>query len=230
MNLALIVFLFLASGVAFDLSAQQQKPEAGNSATAPAPTVGDPAKDDWKTWLDNKAEGFSGVALIARGDAIQTVSVHGLADRSTGRRNTAETRFNLGSINKTFTAVAVAQLIQQGRLSLDDTLAKFIPDYPDREAARDHRSRPAHPSQRHRAIRAHRFRRCENGRRDDKSRGLAAAGVRARRAPGVQQWRVRRPRPHCRSGLRPELRVLCVGTHLPARRDDEQRLPRERGA
>ena len=121
MNLALIVFL--VSGFAFDLSAEQQKPEAANSAL------------DWKAWLDDRAGGFSGVALIARGDAIQIVSANGLADRSTGRRNTAETRFNLGSINKTFTAIAAAQLIQQGRLSLDDTLAKYIPDYPNREAA-----------------------------------------------------------------------------------------------
>jgi len=122
MNLALIVFL--VSGVAFNLSAEQQKPEAANSA-----------QDDWKGWLDDRAGGFSGVALIARGDAIQIVSANGLAERSTGRRNTAETRFNIGSINKTFTAIAVAQLIQQGRLSLDDTLAKSIPDYPNRDAA-----------------------------------------------------------------------------------------------
>src|SRR4029077_19640944 len=52
-----------------------------------------------------------------------------------GRKNTVQTRFNLGSINETFTAIAVAQLIQEGRLSLDDRLSKYIPDYPNREAA-----------------------------------------------------------------------------------------------
>jgi CubicO group peptidase (beta-lactamase class C family) len=46
-----------------------------------------------------------------------------------------DTRFNLGSINKTFTAIAIAQLIQRGRLSLEDTLAKHLPDYPNRDAA-----------------------------------------------------------------------------------------------
>ena len=100
-----------------------------------APVEADQVQDDWKAWLDTRAAGFSGVALIARGDAVQIVSAHGLADRSANRRNTAQTRFNLGSINKTFTAIAVAQLIQQGKLSLDDTLAKYIPDYPNREAA-----------------------------------------------------------------------------------------------
>jgi D-alanyl-D-alanine carboxypeptidase len=92
-------------------------------------------RDEWKTWLDARAAAFSGAVLIARGDAIQFAGAYGLADRDSGRRNTPETRFNLGSINKTFTAIAVAQLVQQRRLALDDTLAKYIPDYPRREAA-----------------------------------------------------------------------------------------------
>jgi D-alanyl-D-alanine carboxypeptidase len=90
---------------------------------------------DWKAWLDSRAAEFSGVALVARGDTIEVVASYGLADRSSGRQNHAETRFNLGSINKTFTAIAIAQLIQQGRLSLDDTLAKHLPDYPNTAAA-----------------------------------------------------------------------------------------------
>ena len=97
--------------------------------------AGGQARDDWEAWLDTRAGGFSGVAMIARGDAVQIVKAYGLADRSADRPNKVETRFNLGSINKTFTAIAVAQLIQQGRLSLDDTLATCVPDYPNPEAA-----------------------------------------------------------------------------------------------
>jgi CubicO group peptidase (beta-lactamase class C family) len=89
----------------------------------------------WKAWFEQNAGGFSGVALIARGDAIEFVHAAGVADRSTGAKITPETRFNLGSINKTFTALAIAQLIQEGRVSLDDRLAKFLPDYPNAEAA-----------------------------------------------------------------------------------------------
>lgn len=90
---------------------------------------------DWKAWLDAQAAGFSGVALIGREDAIEVEAAYGLADPAGTRRNTRDTRFNLGSINKTFTAVAIAQLIQQGRLSLDDTLAKHLPEYPNQPAA-----------------------------------------------------------------------------------------------
>jgi CubicO group peptidase (beta-lactamase class C family) len=90
---------------------------------------------DWKQWLDGQAAGFSGVALIARGDNIEVEAAYGSADPAGTRRNTRDTRFNLGSINKTFTAVAIAQLIEQGRLTLDDTLAKHLPDYPNQVAA-----------------------------------------------------------------------------------------------
>lgn len=89
----------------------------------------------WKAWLDGRAGDFSGVVLIARGDTIQVLNAYGVADRGTGRRNAADTRFNLGSINKTFTAIGIARLIQDGRVSLDDSLAKHLPDYPNREAA-----------------------------------------------------------------------------------------------
>src|SRR5574341_865782 len=80
---------------------------------------------DWKSWFEKNAGDFSGVALVGRGDAIEFTHASGLSDRSTGVKNTPETRFNLGSINKTFTAIAIAQLIQEGRLLLDDQLVKY---------------------------------------------------------------------------------------------------------
>jgi CubicO group peptidase (beta-lactamase class C family) len=91
---------------------------------------------DWKAWLAAETAGFSGVVVIGRDETIETEMPFGLADPSGGRRNTAATRFNLGSINKTFTAIGIAQLIEQGRLGLDDTLIKHLPDYPNEDAAR----------------------------------------------------------------------------------------------
>ena len=86
-----------------------------------------------KVWLDGRAAGFSGAVLIGRGDAIEVHAAYGTS--TAGTPNTPDTRFNVGSINKTFTAIAIAQLIQQGRVSLDDPLAKHLPDYPNRDAA-----------------------------------------------------------------------------------------------
>jgi CubicO group peptidase (beta-lactamase class C family) len=48
-----------------------------------------------------------------------------------------ETAFNLASVNKMITAVAVAQLVEAGKLSFDDPLAKFLPDFPNPRAARE---------------------------------------------------------------------------------------------
>jgi CubicO group peptidase (beta-lactamase class C family) len=55
----------------------------------------------------------------------------GLAERSFDVPNRVDTKFNLGSINKLFTAVAIAQLIEAGKISLEDPLHKFIPDFVD---------------------------------------------------------------------------------------------------
>jgi CubicO group peptidase (beta-lactamase class C family) len=90
---------------------------------------------DWSGWLDMQAASFSGIVVIGRDDDVEVEAAYGFSDPAASRRNARDTRFNLGSINKTFTAVAIAQLIQRGRLSLDDTLAKHLPEYPNQAAA-----------------------------------------------------------------------------------------------
>jgi CubicO group peptidase (beta-lactamase class C family) len=46
-----------------------------------------------------------------------------------------DTKFNLGSINKSFTSVAIGQLAQQGKLSFNDLISKYLPDYPNKTVA-----------------------------------------------------------------------------------------------
>jgi D-alanyl-D-alanine carboxypeptidase len=55
----------------------------------------------------------------------------GVRDLSTGAPVTAGTLFRIGSATKMFTALAIAQLVERGRLSLDDRLARFRPDFPN---------------------------------------------------------------------------------------------------
>ncbi len=87
-------------------------------------------------WLDKQSaeDTFSGTVLIAKqGKPIFQKAV-GLANKETKEPNRLDTKFNLGSINKTFTRIAINQLIEQGKLAWEDRLGKFLPDYPNQEA------------------------------------------------------------------------------------------------
>jgi D-alanyl-D-alanine carboxypeptidase len=79
---------------------------------------------------------FSGVVILARGGRPVFQHAYGLADRAAQRENTVETAFNLGSINKVFTQIAIRQLADAGKLNVDSTLATYWPDYPNAEVAR----------------------------------------------------------------------------------------------
>jgi CubicO group peptidase (beta-lactamase class C family) len=81
------------------------------------------------------ADRFSGVVLISRPGAAPYLKAWGLASREFGAPNKTDTKFNLGSINKIFTKTAVAQLLEKGKLTLDDTLGRLLPDYPNKDAA-----------------------------------------------------------------------------------------------
>lgn len=82
------------------------------------------------------ADRVSGVVLLARGDRVLVHRAYGMADAETGRANTLDTRIGSGSVPKMITAVAVAQLVEQGRMRFDDTLGALLPDYPNAEARR----------------------------------------------------------------------------------------------
>ena len=94
-----------------------------------------------------RADRFSGVVhLVSKGQVVFSRAV-GFADRRHRVPNRVDTRFNLGSINKTFTRLAIEQLAEQGKLSLDDPVSKHLPEMPAEVARRitirqviDHRS------------------------------------------------------------------------------------------
>jgi CubicO group peptidase (beta-lactamase class C family) len=79
---------------------------------------------------------FSGVVLVAKDGKPFFFEAYGLANRDFEAPNRKDTKFNLGSINKVFTQVAVAQLASQGKLALSDTVRKHLPDYPSPAADR----------------------------------------------------------------------------------------------
>jgi CubicO group peptidase (beta-lactamase class C family) len=69
---------------------------------------------------------FSGAVLLAKAGKPLYRAAFGEANKDFAVRNTVDTKFNLGSMNKMFTAVAILQLVEAGKLSLDDPLGKHL--------------------------------------------------------------------------------------------------------
>lgn len=92
----------------------------------------------WQASLDSLASlgQFSGVVLVAQGGAPQFERAYGMADRESGRANDLETSFNLGSINKLFTGIAIRQLAAAGKLNIDSSLGHAWAEYPNQDVAR----------------------------------------------------------------------------------------------
>jgi D-alanyl-D-alanine carboxypeptidase len=78
---------------------------------------------------------FSGAVLVARNGEVLLRQAWGRADRRTGTPNTPDTKFRIGSMNKMFTAVATLQLVDAGKLALDDPIGKHLAEYPNQEVA-----------------------------------------------------------------------------------------------
>lgn len=79
-----------------------------------------------------KEAGAPGAILgVDAGDGSLKVVASGLADREAGRPMTPDMPYFLGSITKTYTVVVVLRLAEEGRLSLDDPVARFLPAFPE---------------------------------------------------------------------------------------------------
>lgn len=104
---------------------------------APVPVHGRMTAEELAAALDpyiadlTKKDRFAGTVLVARDGKPFFEKAYGLADRSYGVPNTVQTRYNIGSVNKHFTRIALGQLISAGKLSPADKVGKHIPDYPN---------------------------------------------------------------------------------------------------
>lgn len=74
--------------------------------------------------------GFSGSILVAKNGNIVYEKYVGYKDASTRDSLTKETPLQIASTSKTFTAVAILKLVQEGKLQLNDSLNVFFPDFP----------------------------------------------------------------------------------------------------
>ncbi|HEX8937003.1 MAG TPA: serine hydrolase domain-containing protein [Sphingomicrobium sp.] len=82
------------------------------------------------------ADAFSGTVYVARYGRPIYAKAFGFANKGWAIPNRVDTKFNLASVTKMFTAVAIAQLVEHGKLSYDETVGKVLPDYPNKVVAR----------------------------------------------------------------------------------------------
>ena len=115
--LPLILFLFHFAAIAQNNSAKQM--------------------DDYMQ-AEFSVKEFNGTVLVVQKGKTIYQKAFGMADREWNVPNTVQTKYRIGSITKQFTAACILQLAEQGKLSLDDKLSKYIPDYPKGDSVTIH--------------------------------------------------------------------------------------------
>jgi D-alanyl-D-alanine carboxypeptidase len=115
-----------------------QTQSANQPAAKPAPAAAKIDKESGnviQTYLDSLAaqNKLSGAILIAKDGGQIASKAAGVANKTTNPPITLETKFNLGSMNKMFTGIAITQLAQQGKLDFNDPINKHLPDYPNKD-------------------------------------------------------------------------------------------------
>ncbi|TRZ92159.1 class A beta-lactamase-related serine hydrolase [bacterium] len=123
-------------GLSFRFGESPKFPVAGIGFDSARPPVGPPeaaltekeAVDEIRALMAglNKKNWFSGTLLIAKGSDVLLTEVGGEASKAFHVPNNIDTKFNLGSMNKMFTATAVARLVEAGKLSFDDPISRYV--------------------------------------------------------------------------------------------------------
>jgi CubicO group peptidase (beta-lactamase class C family) len=102
---------------------------AGGSAGRPLPA------EDWRAFAEYlrqraAAGAFSGAVLAVRHGKSLLQQGYGMADRERRIAMTAQTKFPIASMGKMFTGVAIAQLVERGKLSFTDTIGTYVSGFP----------------------------------------------------------------------------------------------------
>lgn len=72
---------------------------------------------------------FSGAVLVAKNGKVIYQQGHGLANREWELSNTPQVKFNIASMTKSITAALILKLVEQGKLSLNDTISQHLPEF-----------------------------------------------------------------------------------------------------
>jgi CubicO group peptidase (beta-lactamase class C family) len=102
-------------------------------ASTDSVVIAQPLQDYFSSTLKPTDPGFAVVVQV--GDSVVFKNGFGVADLQTQKPVTPQTLFNLGSISKTFVANGILILCERGKLSLDDPLTKYFPDFQNQAIA-----------------------------------------------------------------------------------------------
>ena len=100
---------------------------AGHSQTLPPTRI---AKVDGFITRAAELNQFNGVAFVAQRGRILYEKAFGLANMEWTVRNTLQSRFEIASMTKAMTAIAIMQLVQEGKIRLDAHVSDYLPFYP----------------------------------------------------------------------------------------------------
>jgi CubicO group peptidase (beta-lactamase class C family) len=101
------------------------------SVRAQIPVAPDSARIEAVVQQHMRDPGAVGISVaVARGDELVYSKASGFADLEFSIPADEQTMFRIGSVTKQFTAAAILKLAERGKLSVDDPLTKFLPDYP----------------------------------------------------------------------------------------------------
>ena len=150
----LVLTLVMAACGRNDIEATSLEPQTTTTVPAPRTRTTTPSAlehDPPMTMVMNEADAlaalsaraeelasidqFAGAVLIAKDGQVLFSHGYGLADREAGTPNTLQTRFRIGSMNKMFTAVAILQLVEAGKVELTAPLGNYLSDYPNHDVA-----------------------------------------------------------------------------------------------
>jgi len=114
---------------------QTQANEPAASPAPAAPKIDMEGGNIIQSYLDSLAaeNKLSGAILVAKDGVPIASKASGVASKTTNAPITLETKFNLGSMNKMFTGIAITQLAQNGKLNFNDPINKHLPDYPNKD-------------------------------------------------------------------------------------------------
>ncbi len=122
-------------GLIFDFDAENRiaglrmAPARPPRDTPVAPPLSrDQAMAELRAFVDRLTanEVFSGSVLVAKDGQVLYQTARGLANRNDEVPNRIDTKFNLGSMNKMFTSVVTARLVEQGKLRFEDPVSKWL--------------------------------------------------------------------------------------------------------